>query len=147
MTMADMLASEDVLLLHDVPDKRQLIRQLATRAAARAGVDAEALVGELLRREDLGSTGVGGGIALPHARLPGVHRPGGVLAVLNPPIDYDAVDGRPVDIVFVLVLPNSDEALQALAKVARALREPGVAEHIRQARSATQLLEAVTGAA
>lgn len=138
MTVDEIIAPDDVLVGLRAPGKGALLEALATRAAARLGLGAEAILAPLVRREDLGSTGVGEGVALPHARLEGVTRPFGLLARLRDPVDYDAVDDRPVDLVCLLLLPAGDESrnLHALACVARWLRDPETAAALRGARDA-----------
>ena len=95
----------------------------------------------LLKREALGSTGIGKGVAIPHARLPGLQRPFGIFAKLRQPIAFDAIDGQAVDIVFVLLLPAAAEsdALGALALVARTLRSPETLARLRGAKTASDL--------
>ena len=99
----------------------------------------------LLKREGLGSTGIGQGIAIPHARLPDLKRPYGVLAKLKPGIEFDAIDGQAVDLVFVLLLPATveSEALAALALVARTLRSPETLARLRAAKNAAALYPAM----
>ena len=147
MSVDEILAPEDALVGLRAPGKRALLGNLAGRAAGRLGLPVEAILPPLLRREDLGSTGVGGGVALPHARLEAVRRPFGLLARLREPVDFDAVDDGPVDLVFLLLLPAGDEGghLNALACVARRLRDPETAAALRGARDATGLHALVSG--
>ena len=125
-----------IVLLDAAPNKAQLLRDLAERVALALGLDAPKLAAELLRREELGSTGLGGGIAIPHTRMPGLQKPFTVLAILRTPIQFDAIDGQPVDIVFLLIAPDNGEALKALAGISRTLREPAILEQLRHALSA-----------
>ena len=99
----------------------------------------------IIGRERLGSTGMGGGVAIPHARIPDLKEPFGVLVRLTNPIDFDAVDSQPVDIVFMLLTPPAPEGdqLNALACVARKLTNPGVVSHLRQAADDLAMYEAV----
>ena len=99
----------------------------------------------MLKREGLGSTGIGGGIAIPHARLPDLQRPYGLLAKLKAPIEFDAIDGQAVDLVFVLLLPAAAESEQlgALALVARRLRPPENRARLRAAKNASELYSAI----
>jgi len=136
MANHDTVRPNRIVLLDGAPDKPRLLRELADRAAAALGLDASKLAAALFRREDLGSTGLGGGIAIPHARLAGIPQPFSVLAILRTPIAFDAIDDRPVDIVFLLVAPDSGDALKALAGISRILREPSVLERLRNAPSA-----------
>src|SRR5262245_64849834 len=103
MEIADFLAPSEVVIDLRVSDKRRLLAELARLASAKLDLAADTVSSALLQREALGSTGTGGGIALPHARLVGVKRPFALLARLAKAIDFDAIDGRPVDIVCLLV--------------------------------------------
>lgn len=124
------------IVLLAAPNKAQLLRDLAERVALALGLDAAKLIAALLRREELGSTGLGGGIAIPHTRMPGLQQPFTVLAILRTPIQFDAIDGQPVDIVFLLVAPDNGDALKALAGISRTLREPEILKSLRHAPSA-----------
>jgi PTS system nitrogen regulatory IIA component len=128
-------------------NKRQLLQNLAARAAATLGRPVDQVAPFLLKREELGSTGIGKGVAIPHARLPDLQRPYGVFARLRPAIDFDAIDGQPVDIVLVLLLPAAaeHEALGALALVARTLRAPENLVRLRGAKNASELYSALLG--
>lgn len=136
MDITSILAPEHIELHAEKRDKSALLRHLAARIADAASTDPDALATALLKRENLGSTGVGRGIAIPHARIPGIAKPVGALAILERPIDFDAVDERPVDIVFLLAMPDSDVALGTLASVSRLLRQEDTARSLRGARSA-----------
>lgn len=130
-------------------DKADILRLLAGRAADATGLPAADILNVLRKREELGSTGTGGGIAIPHARMAGLPKPFGILARLADGIDFDAIDGRPVDVVFLLLLPASadKEQLAALASVARTLRNPESMRRLRSARSGEALYHAMTAAA
>ena len=134
MTIADLLAPGQVVLDLRVPDKRRLIGELARRAAAAVGLPADAVAEALDARERLGSTGMGAGVALPHARLAAAERPVGLFARLRPALDFDAIDGRTVDLVFLLLLPARarGDHLDVLAGVARRLRDAEVATALRR---------------
>jgi PTS system nitrogen regulatory IIA component len=102
----------------------------------------------LVKREALGSTGMGGGMAIPHARLAGLSKPFGLLARLDQGIDFDAVDGEPVDIVFLLLLPEASDAdINALACVARKLRDTQVLAAVRRAKDARGIFAQITAEA
>ncbi len=141
MTTANFLAPADVLIGLRAPNKRALLDLLARRASETLAVSPDDLLATLLHREELGSTGVGEGIAIPHARIEAVGHPHGVLARLREPMAFGAVDDRPVDLVFLLILPagSSADHLNALAAVARRLRDREVAAAMRQARDAAAL--------
>ena len=104
------------------------------------------ILSALQQREALGSTGMGGGIAIPHARLPEVRRPFGLFARLRAPVAFDAVDERPVDLVFLLLLPTDPrgEQLNALACIARCLRDAAVAAGVHGARDAAEIYAVVS---
>lgn len=147
MTVDEILVPADALTGLRAAGKVQLLDDLARRAAVTLGIDVSVIRPALMRREDLGSTGIGDGIALPHARLEAVPRPYGILARLRDPIDFESVDDRPVDLVFLLLLPAGAEGenLNALACVARRLRDPETAIQLRRARDAAGLYAAVSG--
>ncbi len=136
MTAQETLRPNQIVLLDETFDKRRLLEELADRAATALGLDASKLTSALFRRETLGSTGLGGGIAIPHTRMPEVQKPFSVLAILRHPIAFDAIDDRPVDVVFLLVAPDNGDALKALAGISRVLREPAILERLRSAQSA-----------
>ncbi|MDR3507771.1 MAG: PTS IIA-like nitrogen regulatory protein PtsN [Caulobacteraceae bacterium] len=117
--------------------KRQALSLVAEMAARRFDLDAGEVLEALLAREAAGSTGVGAGVAVPHARLKGLDRMRGVFVRLETPVDFDAVDARPVDLLFALLAPPEagSEHLRALARVARLLRKADLREQLRQAHS------------
>ena len=145
MKISDLLSPADVMIDVRASNKRLLLQEFAAKAAAGLGLPVEKIASYLLKRENLGSTGIGHGVAIPHARLPDLQRPHGLLAKLKQPIEFDAIDGQPVDIVFVLLLPAAveNEALAALALVARTLRAPETLARLRAAESATELFAAM----
>ena len=145
MTISDFLSPASVFADFRAADKRQLLRDLAQVAAAALQMPAETIATELIKREELGSTGVGGGIAIPHARFAALTKPFGILARLKKPIAFDAIDGEPVDLVFVLLLPAApvDDQLGALAAVARKLRLSSVVDRMRQAKQSAALYAAI----
>jgi nitrogen PTS system EIIA component len=147
MKVAELLSPADVAIDVRAADKPGLLRELAGRAAGTLGISADALSAEVLKRDELGSTGIGGGVCIPHARLREVPRPHGVLVRLRHPIEFESIDGKPVDIVFLLALPASQQLAQlnALAAVARKLRDPEVLRKLREAPSAAALYLAIAG--
>jgi PTS system nitrogen regulatory IIA component len=146
MNIKEFLSPDDTLADVRASDKTRLLQELAHRAATSLNLAAEQISGEILKREALGSTGTGGGVAIPHARIQGLHRSFGILARLNKPIDFEAIDGRPVDLVFLLLLPANPagEQLSALASVARKLRDPGCLRRLRSAGGTAGLYDAIT---
>jgi len=145
MKIPDLLSPTDVVIDVRASSKRLLLQELAAKAAASLGLPADQVSSYLLKREELGSTGIGKGVAIPHARLPELQRPRGVLAKLKQGIEFDAIDGQAVDIVFVLLLPaaSENEALGALALVARTLRSPETLARLRGAKNSSELYSAI----
>ena len=143
--IANFLTQNDVMTEVRASDKDKLLKDLSTRAALEVGLDPALVSAEILKREELGSTGLGSGVAIPHARIPGLGKPRGVLAQLNRAIDFAAIDEEPVDLVFLLLLPNSStgEQLNALAAVARQLRRPTIAAMLRKARDGSEAYNAM----
>jgi nitrogen PTS system EIIA component len=140
--IADLLTGpEAVLASVKASGKKAVLAELAARAAAAFKVDERRLFDRLLERERLGSTGIGGGIAIPHARMASLTKPAGLFARLASPIDFDAIDERPVDIVFLLVAPEGAGAdhLKALARVSRLLRDRGLVDKLRATENAEAL--------
>ena len=136
MDINDLLAPSDVLVGIRTSDKTRLLEDLCGRAASILKIDADKITGDILKREELGSTGIGGGVAIPHARIAVVKKPFGLLVRLKSAIEFDSIDHQPVDLVFLLLLPtvSAGEQLNALALVARRLRD---ADAVRNARRAT----------
>lgn len=136
MTLIDLLTPAAVISPLRAHGKKQALLELAQHAARVAGLPERDLYEALLQRERLGSTGIGDGIAIPHGRMPGIDRLIGLFARADKPIDFDALDGQPVDIIFVLIAPEGAGAdhLKALARVARVLRNQAVLEQVRSIR-------------
>uniref|UniRef100_A0A9E8CKX0 PTS IIA-like nitrogen regulatory protein PtsN n=1 Tax=Bosea sp. NBC_00436 TaxID=2969620 RepID=A0A9E8CKX0_9HYPH len=136
MTLTDLLSPAAVISPLRANGKKQALQELAQHAATLTGLPDRELFEALLQRERLGSTGIGEGIAIPHGRMPGIDRLIGLFAKTEKPIDFDALDGQPVDIIFVLIAPEGAGAdhLKALARVARVLRNQSVLEQVRKVR-------------
>lgn len=137
-----MLSGPDaVLACVKASGKKALLAELAAKAAQLYELDERRLFDRLLERERLGSTGIGGGIAIPHGRMPSLAKPVGVFARLAHPVDFDSIDERPVDTVFLLLAPEGAGAdhLKALARVSRLLRDRGLVEKLRATESADAL--------
>jgi len=140
--IADFLTGpEAVLASAKATGKKALLAELASRASGLFNVDERKLFDRLLERERLGSTGIGGGIAIPHGRLASMVKPLGLFARMANPVDFDAIDERPVDIVFLLVTPEGAGAdhLKALARVSRLLRDRSLVEKLRATDNAEAL--------
>jgi PTS system nitrogen regulatory IIA component len=140
--IADLLTGPDaVLACVKASGKKALLAELAGKAASLFKLDERRLFDRLLERERLGSTGIGGGIAIPHGRMSTLDRPVGVFARLGHPVDFDSIDERPVDTVFLLLAPEGAGAdhLKALARVSRLLRDRNLVEKLRATESADAL--------
>ncbi len=126
--------------------KKQVLQDMAARAATLAARDAHTVFDVLWEREKLGTTAVGFGIAIPHARLPGLDQVQGFFARLAEPIAFDAVDDKPVDLVFLLLAPEDAGAdhLHALATVSRLLRDKGLCEALRHAKNEADIYRLLT---
>jgi nitrogen PTS system EIIA component len=149
MDIKDFLAPAEAVIDVRAPDKARLLCDLARHAAAALDLPEDTIAEALRKREEVGSTGMGDGIALPHARIAGVKKPFGMLFRLRQAIDFDAVDGKPVNLVFLLLVPATaqGEPLIALACAARALRNPEILARLRAAASAAELYAAILSAA
>jgi PTS system nitrogen regulatory IIA component len=138
MPLTDVVALDAIIPALKVNSKKQALQEIAARAAQLSGQNERTIFETLLQREKLGSTGVGNGIAIPHGKLPKLSRLFGLFARLDRPVDFEALDGQPVDLVFLLLAPEGAGAdhLKALARVARVLRDPEVARKLRESRDA-----------
>ncbi len=132
MPLIDLVAPNAIIPALKVTSKKQAIQELAAKAARLTGQNERGVLEILLQREKLGSTGVGNGIAIPHGKLAKLDRLFGLFARLDRPVDFDALDGQPVDLIFLLLAPEAAGAdhLKALARVARLLRDPDVARKL-----------------
>src|SRR5215218_1333278 len=141
MPLLDFLDPRAVLPALRVNGKKQALQELASQAARHTGLPDGAIYEALLQRERLGSTGIGEGIAIPHGKLPGLSRIFGLVARLDKPVNFEALDSQPVDVLFLLLAPEGAGAdhLKALARVACVLREPGLIERVRATRNAAAL--------
>jgi len=146
MNISDLLAPDAVMASLKVQGKKQLLQELASRAADLTHLPERKIFETLNERERLGSTGVGQGIAIPHGRLADITKIVGLFARLESPIDYDAVDKQPVDLVFMLLAPEGAGAdhLKALARVSRLLRNQQACEKLRAATKPEALYAILT---
>lgn len=143
--LTELLERQHVVPGLNAGDKPSLLAELARRAGLALKMDDGVIRGALEARERLGSTGVGQGVAIPHARLPGLTQPFGLFARIEPAIDFGAIDTRPVDLVFLLLTPEAGAGhLPALAAIARVLRDPGSAQSLRNAANAREMYDALT---
>ena len=146
MPLTDLVAPNAVIPALKVNSKKQAIQEMAARAASVSTQNERLIFETLLQRERLGSTGIGHGVAIPHGKLPKLDKLFGVFARLDRPIDFEALDGQPVDLIFLLLAPEGAGAdhLKALAKVARLLRDPDTAHKLRESRDAETLYAVLT---
>jgi len=147
MPILEFLDPESVVQSLRARAKKQVLQELAAQAVRRLpALDERPVFDTLLQRERLGSTGIGEGVAIPHGKLPGLDRLFGLFARFDRPVDFEALDGQPVDVAFLLLAPEGAGAdhLKALAQVARVLREPGMLNHIRAARASSALYALLT---
>jgi PTS system nitrogen regulatory IIA component len=145
--IADLVARDRVLVALRPGGKRQLLQELADEAALACGLDGKVILDLLIQREKLGTTAVGDGIAIPHAKVPGLSSLIGFFARLAKPIDFDSLDDKPVDLVFLLLAPEDAGAdhLKALARIARILRDPALCAQLRQASEPHRAFALLTG--
>ena len=138
MDIGDLLDQGAVSARVGATSKRQVLSVISEVAARNFGVEASDVLAKLMAREEIGSTGVGYGVAVPHARLRGLDRMRGVFLRLDAPVEFGAVDDQPVDLVFALLAPSNarSEHLRALARVSRILRQADLREKLRQSKSA-----------
>ncbi|OWU86792.1 PTS lactose transporter subunit IIC [Oceanicola sp. 22II-s10i] len=133
MNLSAILKSEAVKVIGSASSKKRLLHDLGELASGAYGLEAGLVVEALMERENLGPTGVGHGVALPHARLDGIDDVRGVFILLEKPVDFDSLDRQPVDLVFGLLAPKDAgvEHLKALAQVSRTFRDPAMCKKLR----------------
>jgi PTS system nitrogen regulatory IIA component len=146
MPLTDIVAQNAIIPALKVNNKKQAIQELAARAAVLTGQDEKQILEVLLQREKLGSTAVGNGVAIPHGKLPKLARLFGLFARLERPINFEALDGQPVDLIFLLLAPEGAGAdhLKALARIARLLREPDTTRKLRDLDNAEAIYTILT---
>ena len=146
MDLGDLIAPEGIVASLKAKSKKQVLQVLASRASDLTGLDQRDIFDILLQRERLGSTGVGHGIAIPHGKMGGLRQIFGLFAKLDDPIEFDAIDEEPVDLVFVLLAPESAGAdhLKALARISRLLRDSSALEKLRGSKDRAALYSVLT---
>lgn len=146
MEIEDILNESCVVTSLKATSKKQALHELARLAADKTGLQERAIFDILLERERLGTTGVGDGIAIPHGKLPGLEKLFGCFARLETPVEFDAVDGAPVDLVFLLLAPESAGAdhLKALARISRVLRNSVHCDKLRTAPTSSKIYALLT---
>ena len=146
MEISDLLKSENVYVSLRATSKKQALQELAHRAAGITELDERTIFDVLLERERLGTTGVGKGIAIPHGKLADLGRLYGLFARLEQPVTFDSVDDQPVDLIFLLLAPETAGAdhLKALARISRLLRDSAVCEKLRKSDDAETIFSLLT---
>ncbi|USG61538.1 PTS IIA-like nitrogen regulatory protein PtsN [Sneathiella marina] len=146
MELTDLISPETVFADLKATSKKHALQELARRAATVTNCPERAILDVLLERERLGTTGIGRGIAIPHGKLEGIDRVYGLFAKLDSGIDFDSMDDMPVDLIFLLLAPESAGAdhLKALARVSRTLRDTGRCEKLRGSNDADALFAVLT---
>lgn len=146
MEISDLLSPDGAVFNLTSSSKKQVLQDLSRRMTMITGLEERKVFDTLLERERLGSTGIGSGIAIPHGKLPGIEGPCGLFARLEKPIDFDAIDDRPVDLIFLLLAPEGAGAdhLKALARVSRLLRDQATCAKLRAAESSDALYAILT---
>ena len=146
MPLNDLVTPEAVIPSLKGNSKKQALLELSEKAAAVSGLDAREIFDALVQRERLGSTGIGGGIAIPHGKLAKCQKIFGMFARLEKPVDFEALDDSPVDLIFLLIAPESAGAdhLNALSRVARVLRDQSLIATLRSTRDASALYSVLT---
>ena len=146
MEIADLLSPDAVVSHLKAASKKQVLQEMAHKAASLTGLSERRIYETLAEREKLGSTGMGQGIAIPHGRVAGVEKMTGLFAQLDHPVDFDSMDDQPVDLVFLLLAPEGAGAdhLKALARVSRLLRNQAVCEKLRAAPHVSTLYALLT---
>lgn len=146
MDLGDLISTDSVVSRLPAKSKKQVLQALSAHAARLAGLPERDIFDTLLQRERLGSTGVGRGVAIPHGKLAGLSQILGVFARLEQPVDFESVDREPVDLVFLLLAPESAGAdhLKALARISRLLRAPDSIEKLRASKNEAALYSLLT---
>jgi nitrogen PTS system EIIA component len=141
MTMTELVTPEAIIPSLRVSSKKQALQELAQRAATMTGLNERSIFEVLLQREKLGTTGVGNGVAIPHGKLTELKTIFSLFARLERPIDFEAMDGQPVDLLFLMLAPEGAgaEHLKALARVARLLRQDETVSKLRASRDAESI--------
>ncbi|WP_455480757.1 PTS IIA-like nitrogen regulatory protein PtsN [Bartonella sp. B12(2025)] len=141
MNLSELIAPEAIIPVLKANSKKQVLQSLAEKAAELTGLSERVIFDIVLQREKLGSTGLGGGIAIPHGKLPDINRIIGVFARLENPVDFEALDDEPIDLVFLLLAPENAGAdhLKALSQIARILRHADVVQKLRNTHDANAL--------
>lgn len=147
MALSDLIPGNGVTIELGASSRKQVLQSISELAAEATGLNPRVIFDAVLQRERLGSTGVGQGIAIPHARLAGIKRVQGFFARLRTPVDFESIDGRPADLVFLLLAPEDSgaEHLKALARVSRLFRREDIRQRLRAAPDVDAILAILAG--
>jgi len=146
MDLGDLITLDRIIPMLSANSKKQVLQELSAKAAEVTRLPEREVFDTLLQRERLGTTGVGRGIAIPHGKLANLDEIVGIFARLEQPVDFESVDGEPVDLVFLLLAPESAGAdhLKALARISRLLREPAITDKLRASGSEAEIYRILT---
>ncbi len=147
--MHDLITPDGVISDLKAGSKKQALQELARKGADLTGLDEREIFEVLLERERLGTTGIGSGVAIPHGKLKGLDRIYAIFARLERPIDFDSIDDQPVDVIFLLLAPETASAdhLKALARISRLLRNQGICDKLRGSSGGDALYAVLTSEA
>ena len=147
MGISDILSEDMILTEVEASSKRHQLEEISTYIARKEGIDKNTIFEAVLERENLGSTGYGNGVAFPHARINGLKHIMSVFVRLDKPLDYDALDGQPVDMVAFMISPENsgDDHLRTLAAFSRVLKNAEICESVRKAKGPHEIYVALQG--
>ena len=148
MSISTLLATDRIFTDADISSKKRLLEYIAEKAAEQLSLSQQAIFNKLIERERLGSTGLGQGFAVPHARLENLDQTHACFVKLNHAVNYDAMDKQPVDLIFVLLIPeaSTEEHLQILASLARIFSQSTIPDKIRECHSAEEIIRLIAQA-
>ncbi len=141
MKLGNFISTDGVITKLKASSKKQVLQELAQKAAEIIGVERRKIFDILVERERLGTTGVGGGVAIPHGKVPNITRLYGLFARAETAVEFDSIDGKPVDLIFLLLAPEAAGAdhLKALAKISRLLKDPETCTKLRNSDSSDEI--------
>lgn len=148
MEISELLKKDNIITNPQVTSKKQALEELAKYSANVTGIKYRDIFDQLLQREKLGTTGIGNGVAIPHCRIPQLDQIYGLFLKVNEPIDFDAIDEQPVDLIFLLLAPESHGAdhLRTLSKITRVLRDPRLCQKLRGCQTSDAILALLSDA-
>ena len=146
MFLSNIIDQSHVLSCSNVTSKKRLFQEISFKLEEMYSLNKDYVLGALQEREKLGPTGMGQGVAIPHARIEGIHNIRGLFIKLDKPIDFESIDKQPVDLIFAIIAPKNDgvDHLKALAKVSRVLRDPDIRTKLRSTEDISALYSIIT---